>query len=363
MTILPEDRLARLEGSGSPLARPLLAALSVAAGGYGAAVAARGWLYRTGLWRAERLGRPVISVGNIEAGGTGKTPLVIWLAALLQRAGLRPAIISRGYKGAASGAVNVVSDGARVLLPASEAGDEPHLMARLLPGVPVLTGRRRSEPARAALERFGAQVVLLDDGFQHLSLARDLDLVVLGESFRPGARLLPRGLLREPLSALSRAHALVVASQGAREAARLLSQHFPGKACLAARHEPVGLREVSGGRKALCRELAGRPVVGFCAIGAPERFRRTLERLGAQVVGFHAFPDHHRFRPQELEALGVLAAGTGAWLVTTEKDAVRLEGIMQEGLALPAQVWALGVRLVVDDEEALERLVLQATAA
>jgi tetraacyldisaccharide 4'-kinase len=357
MRTSPEERLARLERSGSLASRPALAALSLAAGGYRAGVAARGWLYSAGLIGRRRLPRPVISVGNIEAGGTGKTPLVRLLARLLQEAGLKVAVVSRGYRGQARDRVNVVSDGREILLGPRAAGDEPYLLARSLAGVCVLTGRRRCEPARAAIERLGAEVIVLDDGFQHLRLERNLDLVVLGESLSGRPRLLPRGLLREPLAALGRADAFVLANPEGDGLARMLASRFPGKPRFLARSVPAGFRRAQGGEELAPGRLAGRRLVAFCGIGAPQRFRRTLEALGADLRGFHAFPDHHDYGPKELEALLLLAEAQQAMLVTTEKDAARLEE-----MPLPGEVWALGVRLEVDDEEALRGLVLKAAA-
>jgi tetraacyldisaccharide 4'-kinase len=351
----PEQRLSELEGSGGPGARLALAALGAASEGYRAAVTLRGWLYRRGWLARHRLSRPVISVGNLEAGGTGKTPLVVLLAGWLQEAGLRVAVVSRGWRGQAAGAVNVVSDGLRVLLSAREAGDEPYLLARMLPGVAVLTGARRHEPGRVATG-LGAEVIVLDDGFQHLALARDLDIVVLGERFASG-RLLPRGLLREPVSALGRAHAFVLTAPRGAELAGWLARRFPGKPSFAARHLPVGLRQIGGEAELPPESLSGRPVVAFCAIGAPERFRRTLQELSAEVRDFRTFPDHHRFGRPELTALAQAARREQAMLVTTEKDAARLEG------PLGAEVWALGVRLEVDGAEGLRALVLRAAGA
>ncbi|MFH0809949.1 MAG: tetraacyldisaccharide 4'-kinase [Pseudomonadota bacterium] len=353
-----EQKLAELECSGSALAQPALAALGLAAGGYLAAVAARKWLFAAGLKKTEKLPRPVISVGNIEAGGTGKTPLVCLLAQLLQKAGVRPAVVSRGWRGTAKGPVNVVSGGEGVLLTAGEAGDEPYLMARLLPGVPVITGRRRAEPARAAIRLFGAEVVLLDDGFQHFALARDLDIVVVGDALaRKNPRLLPRGLLREPLSALARADVLVLANSQGAGLARVLAECFPNKPRFHARHVPERLRGVwHQGGEAGAEWLAGRRVVAFCGIGGPERFRRMLQGLKAELVGFQAFPDHHAYRQEDLRALRAVAEEKRAILLTTEKDAARLSDYPPAGEFF----WALGVRLVVEEEAELAALVLKA---
>ena len=166
---------------------------------YGAAVALRNHLYDRELLRTAKLPCPVVSVGNLTVGGTGKTPTVILLAALLKEHGHRPAVLSRGYGGHAKASVNVVSDGNRILLGWREAGDEPVLIAGALPGVPVLTGPKRFLTGRAAVERFGADVLILDDAFQHRSLFRDIDIVLI-DAARPFGNgfLLPRGPLREP---------------------------------------------------------------------------------------------------------------------------------------------------------------------
>ncbi|HSH13716.1 MAG TPA: tetraacyldisaccharide 4'-kinase, partial [Desulfurivibrionaceae bacterium] len=158
--------------------------------------------YQRGWLASERLSVPVVSVGNLTMGGTGKTPMVIEVVRLLQALGKRAAVVSRGYGGLARGPVNLVSDGERIWMAAAEAGDEPLLLAESLPGVPVLTGVRRVLVARYAIEKLGAEVVVLDDGFQHLPLHRDLDLVLFkGPDFLGNGRVFPGGDLREPLSA------------------------------------------------------------------------------------------------------------------------------------------------------------------
>ncbi len=171
---------ARPEGR-TAVPRAILRLLSLP---YGAAVALRNHLYDRELLRPTKLPCPVVSVGNLTVGGTGKTPTVILLAALLKEHGYRPAVLSRGYGGHAKASVNVVSDGNRVLLGWREAGDEPVLIAGALPGIPVLTGPKRSLTGKAAVERFGADILILDDAFQHRSLFRDIDIVLI-DAARP----------------------------------------------------------------------------------------------------------------------------------------------------------------------------------
>ncbi|MDP3096666.1 MAG: tetraacyldisaccharide 4'-kinase [Syntrophales bacterium] len=290
---------------------------------YGAVVAARNRLYDGGLLKQQKLPRPVIGVGNLTVGGTGKTPTVIFLANLLKRKGRRPAVLSRGYRGGANAPVNVVSDGNRILMGWKEAGDEPILIARAAPGIPVLTGSRRLLTGRAAVETLGADVLILDDGFQHRALFRDIDIVLLDDA-RPFGNgfLLPRGPLREPTDSLGRADILIRTGGAEKEEPLREAASLPSFRAI---HKPQGI--VAGGTQRIetVAALAGEKVFAFAGIGSPEAFRRSLTELGAAVVGFRAFPDHHPYVPSDIELLRRLAAESGAArIVTTEKDGVRL---------------------------------------
>jgi tetraacyldisaccharide 4'-kinase len=302
----------------------IAAALRLLSLPYGAAGAARNHLYDREILRQERLPRPVISVGNLTVGGTGKTPTVILLANLLKGAGRRPAILSRGYGGNAKAPVNVVSDGNRTILGWREAGDEPVLIARSAPGVPVLTGPKRILTGRAAVERLGADLLILDDAFQHRALFRDLDIVLLDAAHPFGnGRLLPGGPLREPPASLARAHIFIRTG-----AEKDPTEPFGGDSDLPSFrgiHRPQGLVEGKTGRILPPDSLQGIKVCAFAGIGRPEAFRTSLVALGAEVVSFRGFPDHHPYGPQELDDLRRLAGTTGAdRIVTTEKDGVRL---------------------------------------
>lgn len=290
---------------------------------YGGIVAARNRLYGGGVLKQQKLPRPVISVGNLTVGGTGKTPTVIFIARLLKNHGYRPAVLSRGYGGSASAPVNVVSDGNRTMMEWREAGDEPILIARAIPGIPVLTGTRRLLTGRAAVETFGADILILDDGFQHRSLFRDIDIVLL-DAARPFGNgfLLPRGPLREHPDSLSRADIILRTGGAENEEPLRRNSSLPSFRAI---HKPQGL--AAGGTKRIetAAALSGQKVFAFAGIGSPEAFRRSLTELGAAVVGFRVFPDHHPYDLSDIENLRRLTAKSGATLiVTTEKDGVRL---------------------------------------
>jgi tetraacyldisaccharide 4'-kinase len=302
-----------------PLAVALLTPPALA---YRAAVAWRNRRYdRPGA--AVHPGIPVISVGNLTVGGTGKTPLTAWIAGRLLEEGRRPAVVSRGYGGSSGRGPCIVSRGAGPLLPAAVAGDEPVLLARLLPGVRVVVGSDRVAGARAAREA-GADVLVLDDGFQHRRLARDLDLVLLDSHDPFGAyRLLPSGPLREPVASLKRAHAVILTRSRPGEPfpflERVIRRHAGQVPVLRAGHRPTGFVDAAGS----VRPPPAR-AVAFCGIGSPDAFLVDLVREGVEVLEERRFPDHHRFRAAELTEITALAQRHGAVPVTTEKDLVRL---------------------------------------
>ena len=317
----PEERLKKIWEGERTAGASALRLLSLP---YGAAVALRNRLYDRGLIRQTKLPCPVISVGNLTVGGTGKTPTVIFIANLLKERGYRPAVLSRGYGGNVKASVNIVSDGNRVLLGWRDAGDEPILIAGAAPGVPVLTGSRRLLTGRAAVGRFGADVLILDDAFQHRALFRNLD-IVLADAVRPFGNgfILPRGPLREMPEALRRAHLLIRTGAEADPTDPL--QGASGLPSFRGIHRPLGLVEAGTGRVLPLAELKGRRVCAFAGIGRPEAFRRSLTGLGAEFASFRAFPDHHPYSRTDIDALRRLADENGAGrIVTTEKDAVRL---------------------------------------
>jgi tetraacyldisaccharide 4'-kinase len=291
---------------------------------YGTAATWRRRWYARHPRRVRRLRQPVISVGNLRVGGSGKTPVVACLARLLLAHGEHPAVLSRGYARAiADAGVTVVSDTARILTDVAHAGDEPMLLARTLPGVPVLVCSDRHAAGAAAEARFGTTVHLLDDGFQHLTLARDLDLLLVDPSDLAD-RVLPAGRLREPLASAAVADAVLVAAQTMSDAAAVGARLGVAESFQVVRElaDPVA---VAGGSALLNR---GRPIYAVAGIARPERFFHDLHARGWTLSATRAFRDHHRFSSQDVAAIGAAAAASGAHaIVTTEKDAVRLEGL------------------------------------
>jgi len=320
------------------------------------ALAARSASFRVGLFSTHRLPVPVISVGNVTLGGSGKTPLAETVALALAEMGARPAVISRGY-GRRSRGVRIVADGSGVLLRAGEGGDEPVLLAERLPGIPVVVGENRFEAGAVALGRCGAGSLVLDDGFQHKTLAKDLELVaVSGRQPWGSGRLFPRGSLREPLSAFRRADIVVVTNAPApavtSDIAHVLRRKGSRAVVLSGSYQPTALRrdERGPGPQALGESpeaLAGRRVLVLAGLAAPEGFVATAGALGAKVVGVAEFPDHYWYTAGDLARVVAHARDKGAEAVlTTEKDWVRIREIpndrRQRG---DMPFWALSIRL------------------
>jgi tetraacyldisaccharide 4'-kinase len=290
---------------------------------YGAAAAWRRRRYTRRPELARRLDRPVISIGNLTVGGSGKTPAVEYIARLLLDAGERPSILTRGYgRSSPRDGVTVVSDAVRVLASLAESGDEPLMLARALPGVPVLVGADRYLSGRLAEERFGATVHLLDDGFQHLALARDVDLLLVEEQDLD-ERVLPAGRLREPIAAARAAHAVVVTPR----------PEPPGGGIAAASGaDAVAHRLGVSAAFTMTRRIAAppppddRPVVAVAGIARPQRFFDDVRREGWRVAETFAFRDHHVFRQADVDRIRARAEAVGAGaILTTAKDAIRLE--------------------------------------
>jgi len=330
---------------------------------YSAAMRLRETCYRQGVFTSHKMEVPVISVGNLTMGGTGKTPMVQCLARLLQTHGFHPAIISRGYGGMARGKVNLVSDGVNLLLDARMAGDEPRFLAETLPGVPVLTGVVRRLPAQKAVA-MGCDVLLLDDGFQHMQIARDVNLVLFhADRLAGNSRVFPGGELREPVAALHRATGFVIT--GVHDQNRLRAEQFA--ALLQARFPQIpatltGYRVTAAvriARSGIVEEVDSGGYVqdqgfGFCGIANPDAFRSTLERSGFTLAGFVPLGDHQRYSADVIEKLSARARRAGArFLVTTEKDLVKL-GAYAADLSLPL----LALRLEVVVDEVLVRQIL-----
>ncbi len=283
-------------------------------------------LYRSGVFKTRRLPARVISVGNLTLGGTGKTPTVMLIAETLKANGFKPAILSRGYGGESANEVTVVCDGREVLLGPETAGDEPVMMAHRLKNVPILTGRNRFKTGRYALEHFGADTLILDDGFQHLALHRDLNILLCDHKnpFGNGV-IFPAGHLREPLKEVRRADFICVTRYGPEGGLELVQRVNSKKVPLVKMtFEPETLVQVSTGEASGLETLQDRPVAALCGIAQPGVFLKSLEQAQARVVSQHIFPDHFQYLPEHLQAVGEKARAAGAeWIVTTEKDAVK----------------------------------------
>jgi tetraacyldisaccharide 4'-kinase len=310
------------------LMRPVLAPFSVL---YGVGVLLRLSAFRH-LPKASLPGF-VVSIGNLTVGGTGKTPAACLIADWGLREGYRVAILSRGYRGRYQEEVLVVSDGNQVRAGPLEAGDEAYLMAKRLTGVPVLVSKKRRLAGAQAHAQFGTDFFVLDDGFQHLSLARDLNLVLIDATNPFGnGHLLPWGPLREPVKQLERADAFIVTrSQKEGSSSDLgarLGRQFPSKAVFYSVHAPTELVFPYKDETQGPDFLKGKRAIAFAGIGQPDAFRDTLLGLGLELLLFKGFRDHHGFRPHEVQALIRERDRLGAdCLLTTEKDWVRMENL------------------------------------
>jgi tetraacyldisaccharide 4'-kinase len=298
-----------------------------------------------------RLPCKVISIGNITVGGTGKTPATIAVAEEALKRGLHPVILTRGYKGRAKGPC-FVTKGDVPLLSVEDAGDESLLMAERLKNVAIVKGNNRYEAGMFALKSLcrakeapdsGFQLpnlFILDDGFQHQGLYRDKDIVLIdtGNPFGNGL-LLPFGRLREPVGSLYRADIIVLTkaevytpghnSHESRDDGLLeeIKRHNAKSRIFSARHVPAACRLLSGERNSV-GWIEGKKIYGFCALGAPESFKRTIQSLGGELVGYKAFRDHHRYSDADISDIQREAARSNAeWIVTTEKDIIKIRNL------------------------------------
>ncbi|MCK8827325.1 tetraacyldisaccharide 4'-kinase [Natroniella acetigena] len=299
---------------------------------YGAGIFIRRKFYQWGIKKEEVLATKVISIGNITVGGTGKTPLVKLLALTLLEADYQVVILNRGYKADFSGDIGVVSDAKEILMDAKQAGDEAFMLAKELPQVPVIIGPARRQTGAYAAQRFEPDFIILDDGFQHWQVARDYDLVVI-DATNPfdNGELLPRGLLREPVTSLNRAHAFLLTKTDQVEQAELteirrrLIEINPAATIITTKHQPTYLRELVSDRQQEV-DLTEQRVLAVSGIGNPESFEQTLEDLGAEVVEQIRFRDHHQYSKNEIVEIFSLASEVNVdRIITTEKDAVSIK--------------------------------------
>jgi tetraacyldisaccharide 4'-kinase len=310
----------------SVLLYPLIFFLALSARIYRWFVNLRNRLYDLKILKQEKLPCKVISVGNITVGGTGKTPTVIMIAKLLKTHGYRPAVLSRGYGGESKNPVNIVSDGRRLLMGYTAAGDEPVMIAKSIEGVPVLTGPKRILTGKTAIKKMGVNVLVLDDAFQHRNIFRDIDIVLLNEAKPFGnGQFLPRGPLREPPDALKRADIVILTGDN-----NALSQDVPPevsslpvvfKGC----YKPTAILQGGTNRFYPPDYLADKKFFAFAGIGSPDVFQKTLASLGGNLIGFISFPDHYRYADRDMDAIQKKFVQSGAdIMITTQKDHIKL---------------------------------------
>lgn len=326
-------------------------------------------LYRWGLLKQYALPCKVISLGNITVGGTGKTPTAQRLAAMIRDMGYRVVILNRGYRAAWRSDIGLVSDGSKIYMTAVEAGDEAFLLAKSLPGVPVVIGRKRAITGEYAIKKLGAQVIILDDAYQHWPLARDLDIVLVDALNKFGNNhLLPRGTLREPLVNLNRAQAILLTkvdqtTNGSVGSIRDTVTAYNKTALIVESiHRPRWFIDIEQWYKGVrhtgiaLEAVKGHRVAAISAIGNPFSFEQTLEDIGVKVIETFRFPDHHHYTMAEMQWVMEQAVEKGVEaLVTTEKDAVKIPSeFIHSDRPLPLYVLGIEVHFLDGYEEFMQ---------
>ncbi len=317
----------------------------------------RSFLYNKKILKRYSLSVPVISIGNLTMGGSGKTPIAMCIAKLLQKRGYRPAIISRGYGGRAKKKVNIVSTCDEILLSPEQAGDEPFMLAKSLRGIPVVTGKSRIHPCNYAIDTLKCNILLLDDGFQHLRVNRDVDFVLFNATTLAGnSRVFPGGVLREPVQALKRCHSFVltgadgVNSQRSAAFSTLLQSKFPDKPIFTAPFGEYTLRSAESNGSIENTSALGR-VYAFCAIANPVRFENSVKSNHIDIVGFETYRDHGKYNQNKIDAICKAAVSKGATsLLTTQKDYVKIIGFRR---SLPLYILEINLELPRAFEEFL----------
>jgi len=326
-------------------------------------------LYQFGIFQQQKLDCQVISLGNITVGGTGKTPTAQRLATIIQEMGYRVVILNRGYRAGWEGQVGLVSDGQKIYMTAIEAGDEAYLLAKSLPGIPVVIGRNRIITGQYAVKELQAEVIILDDGYQHWQLARDLDIVlidalnVFGNNF-----MLPRGTLREPLSNLARAQAFLLTKvdQSTDHAIDIihgtLARYNDKALVVESIHQPKCFVEIEEWYKELrtadvnLETIRDQKVIAISAIGNPSSFEQTLLDIGAAEVSGVRYADHHDYTMVEMQEIMQRGVDGNAFaLITTEKDAVKIPPeFIHSDRALPLYVLCISVHFTEGYEDLMQ---------
>lgn len=332
----------------------------------------RKWLYDSGTLKTRRLPYPVICVGNLTTGGTGKTPAVIAITQILNKEdGNKPrvAILSRGYKRKSKAPVLVVSDGKSILATPEESGDEPYLMASSLKNVPVVVGSDRYKSGIYSAEHTGADVFLLDDGYQHLRLHRDINILLMDASNPYGnGYLLPKGILREPLHGISRAGCVIVtrANEGGKNNIEaLVRKHNPAAPLFYASYKAAEITDINGNLHGI-NTIMNQRVFIFSGIANPKSFQKSIEYIGGKVVGEMSYPDHYWYKNDDLQKIWEAASVVSADAVmTTAKDAVRLHGLdLYDKTGAGTKLRILHVEMIIEREfeEWIKKQILRASS-
>ena len=313
---------------------------------YSAIITMRVRFYQWGLFRTHRLSCKVISIGNITLGGAGKTPMTIYLAKTLYRLGFRVVILSRGYKGQLEQSCSIITDGKTVFMDPETAGDEPYLMAEKLTGIPIVVGKNRYECGQLAIKKFTPQVILLDDAFQHLSLYRDINIVLMDFTRPLGNRhVIPRGLLREPAPNVDRSDLVILTRADIDHSHSQTVPYVGNKPVFRCRHEPDQLMHTDDNGNIVLfspDKLTNQKVYAFSGIANNYDFVQMLSGLQYQITGSSGFDDHHNYSDFDLETIAANAQNSSAkFIVTTEKDYVKIV----KKINWPLPIFALGIKL------------------
>jgi len=338
--------------NGPSYQRAYLLPLRVISSFYGLGVRARLFLHGTGFLRWTRLPCKVISVGNITLGGTGKTPAVEYIARLLRDEGMDVVLLSRGYRGRMERKFWVVSDGQRLLLSPREAGDEPYMLAQRLGDIPILVGRRRDLSGKYASAHYHPDVIILDDGFQHLGVKRDIDILLVDSQTGFGnGHLFPRGPLREPLAQLRRADLFLMTKvedlDACGELEERIKSHKKHAIIFHSTYRPDYLNDLNRGERLPVGYIKDKRIAALSGIANPAYFRHLLKLVGAKVEEEIAFPDHHVYSRRDIPILKN-AVRRAECIVTTEKDAAKLHGL--SGTNFPILSLSISLKVMEDDD-------------
>lgn len=342
--------------------RAATVALAPIGGIYGIFVKARNACYRRGILRTKQIGVPVISIGNLTSGGTGKTPLVEWTARELASLGRKVCILTRGYGRNNPGRQVIASNGKEILADAAQTGDEAFMLAERLRGqAAVICNADRVSAAAWAINNLGSEVFVLDDAFQHQQVARDLNILAVdGTNPWGNRRSLPAGILRESIKEVSRADCVIITRadlENSRASRDEIEKLHPGVPVLLSRMRPTQLREVATNFPQMdSEEIKALPIGAFCGIGNPESFFQLLQRGGYSLTSQCSFRDHYNFTQADVDLIVREAQSKGARaLLTTAKDAVKLRALK---IALPC--YAAEIEIEIEHAERLRELILQA---